>query len=93
MALHILIPTPLRQFTDNKESIEVHGKTVGDTLNDLCTKYPSLRKHLYTDDGKLRSFVNVYCNDEDIRYLKKEATTVSEKDVISIIPSIAGGAH
>ena len=93
MALHILIPTPLRQFTENQESVDVHGKSVGEALNDLCGKYPSLRKHLYTDEGRLRSFVNVYCNDEDIRYLKKEATTVSEKDVISIIPSIAGGVH
>ena len=93
MALQILIPTPLRQFTDNHESVTVQGRSVGDALNDLCTKYPSLKKHLYTDDGKLRSFVNVYCNDEDIRYLKKEATPVSERDVISIIPSIAGGVH
>ena len=93
MASHILIPTPLRQFTENQESVEVHGTSIGEALNDLCSKYPSLRKHLYTDDGKLRSFVNVYCNDEDIRYLKKEATPVSEKDVISIIPSIAGGVH
>ena len=69
----INIPTPLRPFTDKKESVEVSGATVGELLADLTTRYEGLRKHLYTDDGKLRNFVNVYLNDEDIRYLQKRA--------------------
>ena len=72
----INIPTPLRPFTDKKESVEVSGATVGELLADLTTRYEGLRKHLYADNGKLRNFVNVYLNDEDIRYLQKEQTPV-----------------
>ncbi len=91
MATKILIPTPLRQYTDKHDAMEVEGRTVGELLNNLTKKYSQLKKHLYTEEGKLRSFVNIYVNDEDVRYLKKEATPVTEKDVISIVPSIAGG--
>ena len=69
----INIPTPLRPFTDKKEAVEVSGATVGELLLDLTTRYEGLRKHLYADNGKLRNFVNVYLNDEDIRYLQREA--------------------
>ena len=88
----INIPTPLRPFTDKKESVEVSGATVGELLADLTRKYDGLRKHLYTDEGKLRNFVNVYLNDEDIRYLQKEQTPVKAGDALSIVPSVAGGA-
>jgi sulfur-carrier protein adenylyltransferase/sulfurtransferase len=88
----IHIPTPLRPFTDKKESVDVSGGTVGELLVDLTTKYEGLRKHLYTDEGKLRNFVNVYLNDEDIRYLQKEQTPVKAGDTLSIVPSVAGGA-
>jgi adenylyltransferase/sulfurtransferase len=88
----IHIPTPLRPFTDKKEAVEVSGGTVGELLADLTTKYDGLRKHLYTDEGKLRNFVNVYLNDEDIRYLQKEQTPVKPGDSLSIVPSVAGGA-
>ena len=89
----ILIPTPLRQYADKKDTIELKGSTVGEVLTALTTQHADLRKHLFNDEGKLRSFVNVYLNDEDIRYLDaKEQTAVSEKDSLSIIPSIAGGA-
>jgi molybdopterin converting factor small subunit len=91
MSIQILIPTPLRQFTSNLESVAVEGNSVGEALKNLCVKYSALQKHLYSDDGKLRNFVNVYLNDEDIRYLQKESTPISDKDVVSIIPSIAGG--
>src|ERR671918_3218328 len=87
----IHIPTPLRPFTDKKEAVEVSGGTVGELLADLTTKYDGLRKHLYTDEGKLRNFVNVYLNDEDIRYLQKEQTLVKPGDSLSIVPSVAGG--
>jgi adenylyltransferase/sulfurtransferase len=87
----IHIPTPLRPFTDKKESVEVNGATVGDLLADLTKQYDGLRKHLYADDGRLRNFVNVYLNDEDIRYLQREKTPVKPGDSLSIVPSVAGG--
>ena len=88
----INIPTPLRPFTDKKESVEVNGATVGELLADLTTRYEGLRKHLYADNGRLRNFVNVYLNDEDIRYLERENTPVKSGDTLSIVPSVAGGA-
>src|SRR5882762_11227435 len=87
----IHIPTPLRPFTDKKESVEVTGGTVGELLADLTTKHEGLRRHLYADDGRLRNFVNIYLNDEDIRYLQKEKTPVKPGDSLSIVPSVAGG--
>jgi molybdopterin converting factor small subunit len=87
----ILIPTPLRQFTGGADTVEATGATVGELLAALTTDHPSLKKNLYNDEGKLRSFVNIYVNDEDIRYLSKEATEVAAGDTVSIIPSIAGG--
>lgn len=91
MAVRVIIPTPLRVFAGKKDSAEVPAETVGEALGQLTTQYGDLRKHLYTEDGKLRSFVNVYVNDEDIRYLEKEKTPTKDGDVVSIIPSIAGG--
>ena len=88
----ILIPTPLRQFADKNDTVDLPGKTVGEVLTSLTTRFPDLKKHLYNDEGKLRSFVNVYLNDEDIRYMKKDATPVNDPDTLSIVPSIAGGA-
>ena len=88
----ILIPTPLRQFADKKDSVQLQGATVGEVLKSLTGQYSELRRHLYNDEGKLRSFVNVYVNDEDIRYLNKEATPVTDGDTVSIVPSIAGGS-
>jgi molybdopterin converting factor small subunit len=91
MAVKVIIPTPLRQYTDKRDTIEVTAGTVAEALSGLTAQYGGLRKHLYTDEGKLRSFVNVYLNDEDIRYLQKDQTPLSDNDVISIVPSIAGG--
>jgi adenylyltransferase/sulfurtransferase len=88
----ILIPTPLRQYADKRESVQISGSTVGEVLGALTTQFPDLKKQLFNDEGKLRSFVNVYLNDEDIRYLSKDATPVSEGDTLSIVPSIAGGS-
>jgi adenylyltransferase/sulfurtransferase len=92
MSNRVLIPTPLRPFTGKKDAVEVSGATVGELLADLTTQHEGLKKHLYTDDGRLRSFVNVYVNDEDIRYLQKEATPVKDGDTLSIVPSVAGGS-
>ena len=91
MATKVLIPTPLRQYTDKLDALECKADTVGELLIELTERYPVLKQHLFSEDGRLRSFVNVYVNDEDIRYLQKEQTKVTEKDVVSIVPSIAGG--
>src|SRR6185369_2389810 len=88
----VLIPTPLRQYSEKQDSVELTGTTVGEVLSALTGKFPDLKKQLFNDEGKLRSFVNVYLNDEDIRYLKKDATPVAAGDTLSIVPSIAGGA-
>jgi sulfur-carrier protein adenylyltransferase/sulfurtransferase len=88
----ILIPTPLRQYADKRDSVELEGGTVGEVLTELISHFPDLRKQIFTEEGRLRSFVNVYLNDEDIRYLEREATPVVQTDTVSIVPSIAGGA-
>jgi adenylyltransferase/sulfurtransferase len=92
MAHRVLIPTPLRPYTGQKDTVEAEGGTVGEVLSALTSSYSELRRHLYADDGKLRHFVNVYVNDDDIRYLERDATILKPGDVISIIPSVAGGA-
>jgi sulfur-carrier protein adenylyltransferase/sulfurtransferase len=91
MATKILIPTPLRPYTDKKDAVDADGATVGELLADLTRRHNGLKAHLYNEQGKLRSFVNVYVNDEDIRYLQKEQTPVTASDTVSIIPSVAGG--
>ena len=90
--MKIHIPTPLRSYTGGKETVEVAGATVSATLSQLAVDFPELRNHLFTPEGRLRSFVNVYLNDDDVRYLpNKEDTTASSDDELTIIPSIAGG--
>ncbi len=88
----ILIPTALRQFTEQSDSVEVSGSTIAEALNALTARFPDIKKNLFNDQGKLRSFVNVYVNDEDIRYLDKTDTKLHGTETISIVPSIAGGA-
>jgi adenylyltransferase/sulfurtransferase len=88
----ILIPTALRQFTEQSDSVEVSGATVSEALDALTARYPDIKKNLFNDQGKLRSFVNVYLNDEDIRYLDKGATKLQGDETLSIVPSIAGGS-
>src|ERR687891_2956247 len=92
MPTKILIPTPLRPFTDKKDAVEIDGNTIGEVLHNLTAKYGGLKQHLYSTDGKLRSFVNIYVNDDDIRYLQKDQTPLKAGDTVSIIPSVAGGA-
>jgi len=87
----IHIPTPLRQYAGKQPAVDVKAATIGAALTELVAQHPDLRRHLYTDDGKLRAFVNIYLNDEDVRYLQKDATAVKDSDSISIVPSIAGG--
>jgi adenylyltransferase/sulfurtransferase len=92
MHVKILIPTPLRSYVGGANEVTVEAGTVGDALNRLVEQHGQLKKHLYAEDGKLRSFVNVYVNDEDVRYLDKADTPLTERDVVSIVPSVAGGA-
>jgi adenylyltransferase/sulfurtransferase len=90
--MKVHIPTPLRTYTDKKPTVLVGGVTVAEGLEKLVEQFPAMRQHLFTSDGKLRSFVNVYVNDEDVRYLpEKEHTGVDDAAELSIIPSIAGG--
>jgi molybdopterin converting factor small subunit len=84
------IPTPLRPYSGGNSQVEVTGETVGSALDDLTTQYPELRQHLY-DGQQLRSFVNIYLNQEDIRYVDGVNTAVETNDTLMIIPSIAGG--
>lgn len=88
----IIIPTPLRQYVDGQAKVEVSAPTVKGAIDALTLERPELRKHLFTAEGKIRAFVNIYLNDEDVRYLpQKEDSAVLENDTLTIIPSIAGG--
>jgi len=87
----IRIPTLLRAYTDKQAKVELAGSTIGEALNDLTGRYPSLRKHLYDENGALRSFVNLFLNGEDIRQLDGVKTSLSPGDKLTIIPAIAGG--
>jgi molybdopterin converting factor small subunit len=91
MAVKVLIPTPLRPHAEGKATAEFPAATVGEALSHLTAEHAELKKHLFTNEGKLRSFVNVYVNGEDIRYLAQENTPTKDGDTINIIPSIAGG--
>ena len=91
MPVKVMIPSPLRPYAGKRDSAEFNARTVGEALGHLTAEFGDLRRHLFTEEGKLRSFVNVYVNDEDIRYLAKENTPTKDGDTISIIPSIAGG--
>ena len=92
MAVKVFIPTPLRPYVGDQDSLDLNGATVREVLQNLTEQYEILKKHLFTEDGKLRNFVNIYLNDEDIRYLEREQTPVADGDTISIVPSIAGGS-
>ena len=88
----ILIPTPLRAYTGGASSVRVEGATVGEALDALLGAHPGLSKHLRDGEGKLRSFINVYLGEDDIRFLDREATSVGPDAELTIVPSIAGGA-
>jgi len=92
MPVRVLVPTPLRPFTGQQSAVAAEGATVGEVLRALTTAHPDLRQHLFSAEGTLRSFVNIYVNDEDIRQLKREETPVASSDTVSIVPSVAGGS-
>jgi adenylyltransferase/sulfurtransferase len=91
MPVTIVLPTALRQFTGGKERVDVTAETVGAALQALATEAPRLTSQIFDSGGSIRSFVNVYLGDEDTRYLEGARTPVSEGDVLTIVPSIAGG--
>jgi adenylyltransferase/sulfurtransferase len=91
MPVTVRIPTPLRPFTAQQAVVHVEGATVGQVLDRLTSEFVDLKPHLFASDGSLRSFVNVYLNDEDVRYLDRERTAVGAADTVSIVPSVAGG--
>ena len=93
MAVIVRIPTPLQGLTNNLSEVAAEGSTISELMSDLDQKYPGLKGRIYDDSGKLRRFVNVYVNDEDIRFLDNEDTAVQDGAEVSIIPSIAGGAR
>ena len=92
MAVKVKIPVPLQRLTQGKEEVEGDPGTVISLINDLDQKYPGLGERI-TEDGKLRRFVNIYVNEEDVRFNKNEETEVSDGDEVSIIPAIAGGSE
>jgi molybdopterin synthase sulfur carrier subunit len=91
MAAKVRIPTPLRKLTDNQELIEVNAGTVGAAIAELQSRYPGIKERLLDDTGAVRRFVNVYVNEEDIRFLENQQTPIKDGDEVSIIPAIAGG--
>lgn len=88
----VKVPAPLRSFAGGKSEVAVQGATVGSSVQELTEVHPALKRHLYGPDGRWRSFVTVYLNDEDVRYLQREETPVKDGDVVSIVPAIAGGS-
>jgi len=91
MAAKIRIPTPLRKLTNNEEIVEVNAGTIGSAIAELQSRYPGIQERLLDDGGAVRRFVNVYVNEEDIRFLQDQQTPVRDGDEVSIIPAIAGG--
>ena len=91
MAKKIRIPTPLRKLTNNEEIVEVDAATIGDAITELQRRFPGIQERLVDESGAVRRFVNVYVNEEDIRFLENQQTKLKDGDEISIIPAIAGG--
>ena len=91
MPVQVRIPTPLRTLTHDEEVVEPSAETIGDAITDLESRYPGLQERLLDDDGQVRRFVNVYVNEEDIRFLQEKETPLKDGDEVSIIPAIAGG--
>jgi MoaD family protein len=93
MGLKVRIPTPLRKFTGDKADIDASGSTVAEVIEDLEGRHPGIKDSLVDESGSLRRFVNVYVNEEDIRFLEGPDTTVNDGDSVTIVPAIAGGAR
>lgn len=93
MPVRVLIPTPLQRLTQNQAEVMAEGSDVHELISHLDTQFPGVKSRLCDENGMLRRFVNIYINDEDIRFLKGEATPLKDGDEVSIVPAIAGGRH
>jgi molybdopterin synthase sulfur carrier subunit len=93
MPVRVLIPTPLQRLTDNQGEVVVEGSDIREVIGNLEVKFPGVKARLCDENGALRRFVNIYINEEDIRFLKGEATALKDGDEVSIVPAIAGGRH
>lgn len=93
MAIKVRIPQPLQRLTNGQPEVEVEGKTIGELIVDLERRYPGIKDRICDESGKVRRFVNIYVNEEDIRFLEREATKLKDGDEVSVIPAIAGGAE
>ena len=91
MAVTIKLPTILRKFADNEARVSAEGATLAEVLKDLESRYPGITKNVIAEDGGLHRFINVYVNDEDVRYLGSLETPTAEGDTVSILPAVAGG--
>jgi len=91
MPVSVRIPTPLRKLTNDEELVTVEASTIGDAIAELQTKYPGIKERLVDENGEVRRFVNIYVNEEDIRFLQNKETPIKDGDEVSIIPAIAGG--
>ena len=93
MAIEVRIPTILRSYTGGAKSVEASGSSLSEVITDLDARHPGLRGRLVTDDGGLHRFVNVYVNDEDVRFTGSLSTTLADGDSVTILPAVAGGAR
>ena len=92
--MKVYLPTPLRPYADNRSSVDVSGATVAEAMRQLIAEHPQLKGYIYSDDGNVRGFVNIYLNDEDVRYLpNKINSSAKDSDTLTIMPSIAGGSY
>ena len=91
MAVKVRIPTPLQALTNNQPEVSIEGATVGELIEKLNAEYPGLKERVCDESGKVRRFINIFVNEQDIRFLEKEETSVKEGDEVSIVPAIAGG--
>jgi sulfur-carrier protein adenylyltransferase/sulfurtransferase len=92
LTVRVIIPTALRQHTNNKDELRLTASTVKGALKELTATFPGLKKYLYSEDGRLRNFINIYVNEEDIRYMNGEETQLNDRDTLMIVPSVAGGS-
>lgn len=93
MSIKVRIPTPLQKLTQDKSEVEAKGNNIRELIEDLEKKFPGTKMRLYDEKGALRRFINIYVNEEDIRFLEKDNTLLKDGDEVSIIPAIAGGAR
>lgn len=93
MSVKVRIPTPLQKLTNDQEEIELKASSVREMINELEKKYPGIKARICDDSGNVRRFVNIFLNEEDVRFLNKEETSLKDGDEVSIIPAIAGGAR